>query len=115
VFLSHFIAQREKLHSNLLGLHVQSGDWVTDLNIHQMTAGLLPRSAGATAATGRAIDLVAERLRLQAYTLTIIDGFYLVAWVCVLGLVLCALIRRPPLSYGDLARIQDSAVRKETT
>jgi DHA2 family multidrug resistance protein len=115
VFMSHFIAQREKLHSNLLGLHVQSGDWVTDLGIHQMTAGLFPRSAGVAAATGRAVDIVAARLRLQAYTLTFIDGFYLVAWVCVLGLVLCALIRRSPLSYGDLARIQDSVVRKETT
>jgi MFS transporter, DHA2 family, multidrug resistance protein len=115
VFMSHFIAQREKLHSNLLGLHVQSGDWVTDLNMHQMTAGLLPRSGGTASATGRAVDLVAQRLRLQAYTLTIIDGFYLVAWVCVFSLLICALLRRPPLSYGDLARIQDSAARKETT
>src|SRR5580700_7158366 len=30
VFMGHFIAQREKLHSNLLGLHVQSGNWLTD-------------------------------------------------------------------------------------
>jgi DHA2 family multidrug resistance protein len=115
VFMTHFIAQREKLHSNLLGLHVQSGDWVTDLSIHQMTAGLSSRSAGVAAATGRAVDLVSDRLRLQAYTLTFIDGFYLIAWMCVLGLLICALLRRPPLSYGDLARIQDSAVRKEIT
>src|SRR5271170_2198362 len=30
VYMVHFLAEREKLHSNLLGLHVQSGNWVTD-------------------------------------------------------------------------------------
>src|SRR6266436_1243760 len=37
VFMGHFMAQREKLHSNLLGLHVQSGNWITDSNIHGLT------------------------------------------------------------------------------
>src|SRR6202453_1941525 len=32
-FMGHFIAEREKLHSNLLGLHVQSGTWITDGNV----------------------------------------------------------------------------------
>jgi len=27
IYMGHFLAQREKLHSNLLGLHVSSGDW----------------------------------------------------------------------------------------
>ena len=26
----HFVYQREKLHSNFLGLHIQSGSWITD-------------------------------------------------------------------------------------
>ena len=30
VYMAHFLAQREKLHSNLLGLHVSSGAWITD-------------------------------------------------------------------------------------
>src|SRR6185503_10450267 len=28
--MTRFIAEQEKLHSYLLGLHVQAGDWVTD-------------------------------------------------------------------------------------
>ena len=107
VFMGHFIAQREKLHSNLLGLHVQSGNWITDTNIHQLTAGLFSKSSGVAAAAGRAVGVISGRLRLQAYTLSINDGFYLVAWACVVSLVLISLLRKPPLNYGDLTEIQE--------
>jgi DHA2 family multidrug resistance protein len=106
VFMGHFIAQREKLHSNLLGLHVQAGNWITDGNIHAITAGAFSKSSGLPAATGRAIGLISGRLRLQAYTLSIIDGFYLVAWACVIALLLVALLRESPLNYGDLSAVQ---------
>jgi DHA2 family multidrug resistance protein len=106
VFMGHFIAQREKLHSNLLGLHTQSGNWITDANIHALTAGMFAKSSGAPAATGRAVGLISNRLRLQAYTLSLIDGFYLIAWACVAALLLVALLRKSPLNYGDLVVIQ---------
>jgi MFS transporter, DHA2 family, multidrug resistance protein len=106
VFMAHFIAQREKLHSNLLGLHVQRGNWITDGTIHQTTAGLFAKSAGVADATARAVGLVGARVRLQAYTLTFIDGFHLIAWTCVLMLFLVALLRKSPLSYGDLSQAQ---------
>jgi DHA2 family multidrug resistance protein len=106
VYMGHFIAQREKLHSNLLGLHVQSGSWITDGSIGQLTAGMFSKSSGVVAATGRAVGLISGRLRLQAYTLSIIDAFYLVAWACVAALLLIALLRKSPLHYGDLSAIQ---------
>jgi len=106
VFMGHFVAQREKLHSNLLGLHVQSGSWITDGSIRQLTAGVFAESSGVAAATGRAVGLISGRLRLQAYTLSIIDGFYLVAWACVAALLLIALLRKSPLRYGDLSAVQ---------
>jgi len=107
VFMGHFIAQREKLHSNLLGLHVQSGNWITDTNIHQLTAGLFSKSSGVAAATGRAVGVISGRVRLQAYTLSINDGFYLVAWACVVMLLLIVLLHKSPLNYGDLTAIQE--------
>jgi MFS transporter, DHA2 family, multidrug resistance protein len=107
VFMGHFIAQREKLHSNLLGLHVQSGNWITDTNIHQLAAGLFSQSSGVAAATGRAVGVISGRVRLQAYTLSINDGFYLVAWACAVMLMLIALLRKSPLNYGDLTAIQE--------
>jgi DHA2 family multidrug resistance protein len=113
VVMAHFIAQREKLHSNLLGLHVQGGNWIADQGIHQTTAGFSAKSAGLAAATGRAVDLLSARLRLQAYTLTFIDGFYLVAWVCVLSLLVTALLRKAPLQFEDLAALQPHSALPE--
>src|SRR5271155_1093552 len=113
VMMGRFIAEREKFHSNLLGLHVQHGTWITDGSIRQMTAGLYAKSPGLADAAGRAGDVGGGRLRLQAYTLTLIDGFYLVAWVSVIALVLVALLRETPLKYGDLSEMQrqQSAVK----
>ncbi len=106
IYMGHFLAEREKLHSNLLGLHVSSGNWITDANIRAMTAGVFGKSPGLPSAGARAVDLIAARLRLQAYSLSLIDGFLLVAWTCVIALVLVALLRKSPLNYGDLATFQ---------
>jgi DHA2 family multidrug resistance protein len=107
VYMGHFIAQREKLHSNLLGLHVQRGNWITDTNIHQLATGLFSKSSGVAAATGRAVGVISGRVRLQAYTLSVNDGFYLVVWACVVMLVLIVLLRKSPLNFGDLTAIQE--------
>ena len=106
VLMGHFIAQREKLHSNLLGLHVDRGNWIADGSIRHLTAGLFSKSDGLDAATGRAIGVISGRLRLEAYTLTFIDGFHLLAWSCVAALLLIALLHRSPMNYGDLNAFQ---------
>jgi DHA2 family multidrug resistance protein len=106
VYMAHFLADREKLHSNLLGLHVNSGNWITDANIRALTAGLFGKSSGLPSAGARAVDLIAARLRLQAYTLSLIDGFLLVAWTCAIALILVALLRKSPLNYGELSTLQ---------
>jgi MFS transporter, DHA2 family, multidrug resistance protein len=115
VLMGRFIAEREKFHSNVLGLHVQHGSWISDASIRQMTVGLFAKSSGLADATGRALDVTGGRLRLQAYTLSLIDGFYLVAWASVIALVLVALLRETPLKYGDLYGIQQqqAAVKGE--
>ncbi|HVI09483.1 MAG TPA: MFS transporter [Candidatus Binatia bacterium] len=106
LYMGHFIAQREKLHSNLLGLHVSPGNWITQQNIRAMTAGLYAKSSGIADAGARAVDLVAARLRLQAYSLSLIDGFFLISWSCVCALIFVAMLRRSPLNYGDLSDMQ---------
>ncbi len=112
IYMGHFIAQREKLHSNLLGLHVSGGNWITDQNIHAITAGLYAKSSGMAAAGARAVDLIASRLRLQAYSLSLVDGFILLAWSCVCALVFVALLRKSPLNYGDLSIVQPAKAAK---
>jgi MFS transporter, DHA2 family, multidrug resistance protein len=113
IYMGHFIAQREKLHSNLLGLHVSGSNWITDQNIRAMTAGLYAKSAGLATAGARAVDLLGARLRLQAYSLSLVDGFLLLAWSCVCALILVALLRPSPLNYADLSALQQvPAVRR---
>jgi MFS transporter, DHA2 family, multidrug resistance protein len=110
-FMTHFIAIRERIHSNLLGLHVQQGNWTSDAAIRQLTAGLSGKSSGLPAATGRAVGLISARVRLQAYTLTFIDGFHLIAWACVAALLLVALLKKSPLDYDELGFPEEESVQ----
>jgi len=115
IYMGHFVAQREKLHSNLLGLHLSNGNWITDQNIHAVTARLQTKSYGMGAAGARAVDLIAARMRLQAYSLSINDGFLLIAWSCACALIFVALLRKSPLNYGDLSIIRQTlTVEKES-
>ena len=107
VFLGHFIADREKLHSNLLGLHVQAGNWLTDGSLHGLAAGLAGRSNGVVAAIGRALDIVDSKLRLEAYALTFIDAFHLVAWACVVMLLVTVFLRKSPMNFRQMPVLQD--------
>ena len=106
IYMAHFLAIREKLHSNLLGLHVTAGSWITDGNLRALAAGTYAKSPGAAAASARAVGLIAARLRLQAYALSLNEGFLLVAAACVVGLLLAALLRKSPLNYGHLSSLQ---------
>jgi MFS transporter, DHA2 family, multidrug resistance protein len=107
IYVGHFVAQREKVHSNLLlGMHASRGNWITDWNLHAMTAGVFAKSSGLADAASRAADLIGMRARLQAYSLAIIDGYYLLAWECACALIFVALLRTSPMFYGDLAKLQ---------
>jgi DHA2 family multidrug resistance protein len=103
--MARYIAEQEKWHSYLIGLQVQSGDWVTEHTVKLLTAGLADKSTGAAAAAGRAAVVIAGKIRVQAYTLALIEAFYLMAWMSVLMLILLATLRRFPLNYRDLAAL----------
>jgi MFS transporter, DHA2 family, multidrug resistance protein len=111
--MGHFIADREKLHSNLLGLHVQSGNWLTDGSLHGMAAGLAGRSNGVAAATGRALDIMNSKLRLQAYSLTFIDGFHVLVWACVAMLLVTAVLRSSPMNFRQLPALQNDTPQED--
>jgi DHA2 family multidrug resistance protein len=103
--LGRFIAEQEKMHSYLVGLHVQSGGWIAERAVGGLTAALAAKSSSVAAAAGRAVGLVGGDVRGQAYTLTFIDAFHVIAWVAVATLLLLATIRRFPMSYRDLAAL----------
>jgi MFS transporter, DHA2 family, multidrug resistance protein len=114
IWMARFIAEQEKAHSYLIGIHVQSGDWTVEHTVGTLTAGLAAGSAGAAAAADRAIGLLGGAVRLQAYTLSFADAFELIAWVTVLTLILLATLRRFPFTFRDLAAL-DAGDRQART
>jgi MFS transporter, DHA2 family, multidrug resistance protein len=100
--MGHFIAEREKLHSFLIGLHVQAGNWITAETVTDVSRALAARSSGIPAATGRAIGVVAGSVRVQAHALSFIDAFHFIAWTCFAVLILVATLRRFPQNFRDL-------------
>jgi len=58
---------------------------------------------------------VAGGVRLQAYSLTFIDAFHLIAWASVATLILIATLRRFPLNYRDLAALDAGALPARTS
>ena len=100
--LTHFISSREKFHSNMVGLHVQTGNWLTTERLKMLTGGLLPAFTTVDESQVRGVALLSKQIRAQAYTMAIADGFVLIAWV-VLGFLLVMLLLKPgKITYKDL-------------
>jgi DHA2 family multidrug resistance protein len=104
--MTRFIAVRERFHSNMLGLHVQVGDWLSDERIRMLSAGLLPGSAGPEDAQHRAIAILSGQVRGQAYTMAIADAFILISWMVVAYLLLMLFLRPGKLNYQYLRKMQ---------
>ena len=105
-FMGHLISVREKFHSNLLGLHVDLGNWSTDERLRMLAAGLFPGSSGPDEAQNRAVAILSQQARAQSYTLAISDGFIVVCWMVVAYLMLMLCLRPAKYSYKDLRKMQ---------
>jgi MFS transporter, DHA2 family, multidrug resistance protein len=103
--MTRIITVRERFHDNLLGLHVQAGSWLTDQRLHALSAGLFPPSTGSNEAQSRAIDILGQQVRAQAYTMAISDGFIVICWMIVAYLLLLLFLRRAKYSYQDLRKM----------
>ena len=104
--MTRFISLREKFHSNLLGLHVQAGDWATDERLRLLNWGFRPESAGPEEAHNRALEILDSEIRAQAYTMAVADGFILIAWMAVIYLLLMLFLRPGRISFKDLRKMQ---------
>jgi DHA2 family multidrug resistance protein len=104
--MTRFIAVREQFHSNLLGLHVQVGDWLTDERVRMLSAGLFSESTGTEQAQERAVDILGQQVRAQAYTMAIADAFILIGWMVVGYLLLMLFLRPGKITYKVLRKMQ---------
>ena len=105
-FMTRVITVREEFHSNMLGLYVQLGNWLTDDRIRGLTARFSPSSTGTDVAQFRAIDVLSRQVKAQAYTLSIADGFIVIGWMVVIYLVMMLFLKPAHISYRDLRKMQ---------
>jgi DHA2 family multidrug resistance protein len=106
VGMSRFLSLREKFHSNLLGLNVQAGAWLTDERVRALSGGLLPQSTGPEEAQNRALEILGRQVRAQAYTMAVADGFILIGWMSAAYLLLMLFLRPSKFSYRDLRKMK---------
>jgi len=98
--MQRLISVREQFHSNMLGLHVDAGNWLTTERAQLLAQMLFPGSAGAEAAQSRAALLLGGQVKLQAYTLAYADGYLAIAFVAAFAIVLIACMK-PMKIYFD--------------
>ena len=100
--MTRLISVREQFHSNMLGLHLQAGSWLTDARLRMLTGGIFPSSTGSPEAQHRAIAILSQQVRGQAYTLAIADCFIAIGWISAMFLLVMLFMRPFKLSYKDL-------------
>jgi DHA2 family multidrug resistance protein len=98
--MQRLVAVREQYHSNMIGLHVDSGNWLVSDQTRMLIGGLSPGSPGPEDAQGRAALLLGGQVKLQAFTLAYSDGYTTIAFVAALVIVLIAMMN-PMKIYFD--------------
>jgi len=105
-FIQTFVRVREQTYSNLIGLHVNVGSFLTDQRLEYYAKIVGGRSIGDPEASTRATALLARAVQNQAYVLAFIDGFMVLGFAVIGALLLMLLLRDPP------AHLEQPAARK---
>jgi DHA2 family multidrug resistance protein len=103
--MTRFITVREQFHSNMLGLNIQGDSWLTDERIGALTARFSSVSSGLDEAYLRAIDVLSQQVKAQAYTLAISDGFIVIGGTVVVYLFMTLFLKPAQISYKDLRKM----------
>jgi DHA2 family multidrug resistance protein len=98
--MQRLVSVREKFHSNMLGLHVDGGNWQVSERVASLAHGVFSNSAGTEQAQQRAVVVLGGQVRLQAYALAYSDCYIVIAVVAALAIILIALMK-PMKIYFD--------------
>ena len=93
-FMQTFVRVREQIHSNLIGLHVDSLGVLTADRIAAYRNAMSVHSSDLAVAGERATSLLASAVAKQAAVLAYIDGFLAAAVGAFICLLLTSLLRR---------------------
>jgi len=91
--MQRLVSVREQFHSNMIGLHIDSGHWLTSERLAAIAHGLFPNSAGSEEAQARAALVLGGQVKVQAYTLAYGDGYLALALVAALAIILIACMK----------------------
>jgi DHA2 family multidrug resistance protein len=97
-FMQTFVRVREQVHSNLVGLHVETMAGLTTDRLSAYGGAVGSHTSDAAQAAGQATRLLASTVQQQASVLAYIDGFLAAALGAFVMLLLVAWLRRPPPS-----------------
>lgn len=98
--MQRLVSVREQFHSNMIGLHVDSGHWQTSERLAALTQTLLSGSGSADEAQQRAALILGGQVKLQAYTLAYGDAYLALALAVAVAIILVALMK-PMKIYFD--------------
>ena len=88
----------EQTHSNLIGLHVDAGAYLTQARLAATAAGLQARALGPADAQAKAASLLGRAVQGQAYVLSFIDALTLVALAAAAALLVVAWLKPAPVA-----------------
>jgi DHA2 family multidrug resistance protein len=91
--MQHLISVREQFHSNMIGLHIDGGQWLTSERLAIIARGLFPNSAGSEEAQARAALVLGGQVKVQAYALAYSDAYMTIALVAALAIILIAFMK----------------------
>jgi DHA2 family multidrug resistance protein len=103
--MQRLITLREHFHSNMLGLHVDAGNWLASERVTQLAQALYPNSTGSEEAQARAAQLLGGQIRLQAYTLAYADGYLAIAFAAALAVVLIAFMKPMKIYFDSTSKV----------
>ena len=101
--LQRLVSVREQFHSNMIGLHVDAGTWLTSERLSGLTHALFSGSSGVEEAQARAALLLGGQVKLQAYALAYSDGYLAIAFVAALACILVAFMKPMKIYFNENA------------
>jgi len=91
--MQRLVSLREQFHSNMIGLHVDNGNWLTSERLAGISHALFPNSVGSEEAQARAALLVGAQVKVQAYSLAYSDAYLAIAVVAAVAITLIAFLK----------------------
>ncbi|HZE70513.1 MAG TPA: MFS transporter [Pyrinomonadaceae bacterium] len=110
--MQRLVSVREQFHSNMIGLHVDGGHWLTSERLAMIGHGLFPNSIGSEQAQARAALILGGQIKVQAYSLAYSDGYMAIALVAALAIILIAFMKPMKIIFDSNSPAPAGGIKK---